>query len=515
MNITDYLSLNAEKYGDIEAVVCLETKDSISSRSSISWERLNVLANQVANYLISNGINKNDKVGMLIPNTIEWLPIYFGILICGAVVVPLNYFNSAEEISHCLKIADCKLVFVSEKLSEDILNIIRLKFLDNIKCCSIISSVDFFDKKDSIFLTQPFLKPDINIYSSDNAAIYFSSGTTGKSKAILLSHGSLMAAAETELSHHKQIQDDKFLCVSPLFHTGAIIHWFGSLLVGGAIVILKNIDPTNIVKTIKTETITIAWLPVPQIQDILDLLDISIKKIDKSGLASLRLMHSGAQQVPALLIKRWLEHFPNMLYDTSYGLTETTGPGCINLGLENIHKMGSIGKPDKFWSVRIVDEGGNEVPQGDKGEIILKGPGVMKEYYNDEDSTLEAKKGDWLYTGDIAYKDVDGFIYIVDRKKDVVISGGENIYPVQIEKFLRTNPHVRDVAVLGIKNYRLGEVVAAVIEIEKGCDCSKQEIYNFCEQLPQYQRPRKIVFGTLIRNSNGKIDKKALKNYFT
>ena len=206
--------------------------------------------------------------------------------------------------------------------------------------------------------------------------------------------------------------------------------------------------------------------------------------------------------------------FPHHQYDTNYGLSESIGPGCVHLGVENMHKVGAIGKAGFGWQTAIVDEHGAPVAKGDVGELIVKGDGVMKCYYKNPDASADVLRGGWLYTGDMAKEDEDGFIYLVDRKKDVVISGGENLYPVQIEDFLRGYDKIKDVAVIGMPHPRLGEIAAAIIEIKEGMDCTEEEINAFCQELPRYKRPRKIIFASVPRNATGKIEKPALRQKY-
>ncbi len=182
--------------------------------------------------------------------------------------------------------------------------------------------------------------------------------------------------------------------------------------------------------------------------------------------------------------------------------------------MENIRKVGAIGVPGFGWEAKIVDEQGNEVPQGEVGELAVKGPGVMKCYYKNPEATAECIHGDWLYTGDMARVDEEGFYYLVDRKKDVIISGGENLYPVQIEDFLRRCDKIKDVAVIGMPHPRLGEIAAAIIELKEGVACTEEEINDFCRELPRYKRPRKIIFETVPRNATGKIEKPVLREKY-
>ena len=268
-------------------------------------------------------------------------------------------------------------------------------------------------------------------------------------------------------------------------------------------------------QTVSAEKVTIVWLLVPWAQDILDAIDRGEVKLDEYRLSQWRLMHVGAQPVPPSLIKRWKTVFPNHDYDTNYGLSESIGPGCVHLGVENIHKVGAIGVAGYGWQTKIVDEHRNEVAQGEVGELAVKGAGVMKCYYKNPEASAEVLTSDgWLLTGDMAKMDEDGFIYLVDRKKDVIISGGENLYPVQIEDYLRAYDKIKDVAVIGLPDKRLGEIAAAIIEIKPDMTCTEDEIYEFCGDLPRYKRPKKIIFASVPRNPTGKIEKPKLREIY-
>ncbi|MDR0819438.1 MAG: acyl--CoA ligase, partial [Oscillospiraceae bacterium] len=349
----------------------------------------------------------------------------------------------------------------------------------------------------------------------DDAAIYFSSGTTGFPKAILHKHLSLVTACEVEQAHHSQTREDIFLCIPPLYHTGAKMHWFGSLISGGKAVILRGTRPDWIIEAASNERATIVWLLVPWTQDILDAIDSGDIKLEEHTLSQWRLMHIGAQPVPPSLIKRWKSKFPYHDYDTNYGLSESIGPGAVHLGVGNLEKVGAIGKAGFGWETKITDENGVEVKRGDVGELCVRGGGVMTCYYRDPEATAAVLTNDgWLKTGDMAMEDEDGFIFLVDRKKDVIITGGENLYPVQIEDFLRTHDAIKDVAVIGISDERLGEIAAAVIELKSGVKCSETDINEHCKGLPRYKRPRKIIFADVPRNPTGKIEKPKLREKY-
>ncbi len=532
MPITELLEKNAKLYGNDVALVevnpeitevrritwkeyeLIEPNPECHYRREITWKVFDEKANRFANMLLERGVKKGDKVGILLMNCLEWLPIYFGILKAGAMAVPLNFRYTADEIKYCLDLAEVDILMFGpefigriEEIADEISKN-RLLFYVGEGCPS------FAEHYDSLVANCTSIAPDVKISDDDNAAIYFSSGTTGFPKAILHDHTSLMHSAKVEQNHHGQTRDDVFLCIPPLYHTGAKMHWFGSLYSGSKAVLLKGVKPKSIIETVSNEGCTIVWLLVPWAQDILDAIDRGEIELDKYDLDQWRLMHIGAQPVPPSLISRWKKVFPKHQYDTNYGLSESIGPGCVHLGVENIHKVGAIGKAGFGWEVRIADENGKEVERGQVGELLVKGPGVMKCYYRDEKATAETLKDGWLYTGDMAQEDEDGFIYLVDRKKDVIISGGENLYPVQIEDFLRSHPAIKDVAVIGLPDKRLGEIAAAIISIKEDHSCTEEEITTFCQKLPRYKRPHKIIFADVPRNPTGKIEKPKLRSIY-
>ena len=482
-------------------------------RKQMTWGEFDIKANRFANLLLTRGIKKGDKVAILLMNCLEWLPIYFGILKTGALAVPLNYRYDAEEIHHCLTLADVDaLVFGPEFTGRVEAVLDRIPRVRNIfyvgdDCPS------FADSYEKLITYCSSVAPSVYLTDEDDGAIYFSSGTTGFPKAILHAHASLSHAAKVEQAHHGQTREDVFLCIPPLYHTGAKMHWFGSLYSGSRAVILRGVSPEWILRTVSEERCTIVWLLVPWAQDILDAIESGRVNLADYTLDQWRLMHIGAQPVPPTLIKRWKHYFPNHQYDTNYGLSESIGPGCVHLGVENIHKVGAIGVPGYGWQVKIVDENRREIQDG-VGELAVKGAGVMKCYYNDPKATAEVLEDGWLYTGDMAERDADGFIYLVDRKKDVIISGGENLYPVQIEDFLRAHPAIKDVAVIGLPDKRLGEIAAAIIEVKPEASLTEEEVNEFCTKLPRYKRPRKIIFAHVPRNPTGKIEKPLLRRTY-
>ncbi|MBW2179622.1 MAG: acyl--CoA ligase [Deltaproteobacteria bacterium] len=512
MLITEILARNARMYGQKTALI--ERDPENNKRVEITWKEFDDQANKIAQALIQRGVSSEDTVVHLMTNCIEWLPIYFGILRTGAWAVPLNFRFDAKTIKHCADIAKPRAFVFGEEFIERIESI--KSDLDKTVKTYIFAGPeqlkpDFAEAYEEVISSQHPDNPQIDIHLDDDAALYFTSGTTGTPKATLLTHRNLEFACFIENRHHNQTHQDNFLCIPPLYHTGAKMHWFGNFIVGAKSVILKGIKPQWIMEAISEENITIVWLLVPWALDILFAIESAELRLKNYQLDQWRLMHIGAQPVPPSLIKEWKKIFPHHQYDTNYGLTETTGPGCVHLGMENMHKVGAIGIPGFDWETRIVDKGLHPLAPGEIGELIVKGPGVMKEYYKNPEATKETIVNDWLLTGDIAREDEDGFIWLVDRKKDVIITGGENIYPVEIEDFLQSHPGIQDVAVIGLPSLRLGEIATAIIQAKQGQTLTENDVNDFCTELPRYKRPRRIIFEDVPRNPTGKIDKPSLR----
>ncbi|MGM0428247.1 MAG: AMP-binding protein [Thermodesulfobacteriota bacterium] len=517
MLITEILARNARMYG--HEIALIEREPAKKSRRTMTWKAFDDMANRFANALIHKGVGKGDKVIHLMMNCLEWLPLYFGILRTGAWAVPLNFRFTADDIRYCSDIAGAKVLVLGEE------------FLDRVG--AVKEDLPFLT--DYIFVGPEALRPkwaeplegflegavkgaeDPRIFMeiTDEAALYFTSGTTGTPKPILLTHYNLEAACITENRHHNQTHEDNFLCIPPLYHTGAKMHWFGNFIVGARAVILKGIKPEWILEAISEEKATIVWLLVPWAQDILIAIENGDVKLEDYTLDQWRLMHIGAQPVPPSLIKNWKKVFPHHDYDTNYGLSETTGPGCVHLGMENLHKVGAIGVPGFDWEYRIVGFDQKEVPRGEAGELMVKGPGVMKAYYKNDEATRTTLKAGWLLTGDMARVDEDGFIWLVDRKKDVIITGGENIFPVEIEDFLMENSAIQDAAVIGVPDERLGEMVTAIIKVKPGAALQEEAVFQYCEALPRYKRPRQVFFDDIPRNPTGKIEKPKLRKKYS
>ncbi|MEJ2642778.1 MAG: AMP-binding protein [Desulfosarcinaceae bacterium] len=515
MLITEILARNARMYRD--EIALIEREPERHRRTTLTWKAFDDRANRLAQALLRLGVRKENRVVHLLMNGMEWLPIYFGILRTGAWAVPLNFRFVAKTIANCVRTSGARCIIFGEEFIERI-DTIRPELADAIDSYIFVGP----EKRRPAYalsynrLTEaaPGDDPGIPLNLDDNAALYFTSGTTGTPKAVLINHRNLESACYIENRHHHQTRRDNFLLIPPLYHTGAKMHWFGNLIVGAKAVILKGVEPRWILEAISEEGVTVVWLLVPWALDILYALESGELLLSNYQLDQWRLMHIGAQPVPPSLVREWCKIFPGHQYDTNYGLTETTGPGCVHLGIENSHKVGAIGQPGFDWEYRIVDDHKAPVTRGQPGELAVKGPGVMQGYYRNPEGTAKALDDGWLMTGDIAREDEDGFIWLVDRKKDVVITGGENIYPVEIEEFLQSHAKVQDVAVIGLPSLRLGEIATAIVQPKTNQTLTKEELAAHCEALPRYKRPRKYIFGDVPRNPTGKIEKPKLRQRY-
>ena len=509
MNMIELLAKNARMYPNDIAFV--EIRPSLNVRKDITWARFYERVNRLANGLLARGITRGDKIYVLGKNSINWLEAFFGAMATGAWVVPLNFRFTDDDIRYCANVAEPS-AFIMETEYASRIAAMR-QGLSSVR--TFVCMDGFFDGMEEMDAFMGKACPDapgIKIDYSDESALYFTSGTTGAPKPVLHRQIMFVGNAINEATNEKWSHEKSLLMMAPLYHL-AIGHLLGCMLVGGrGVLLVDKVSPEFILNAVSKERITTVFLLVPWAQDILAAFDKGELKKEEYDLSSWSLMYMGAQPIPPSLVHRWKSYFPEMAYDTTYALSEGGGPGITHLGHENERKIGAIGKPGLLWDVRIVDEHGVDVAVDAVGEIVVRGPGVMKEYYKNPDLTAATIQDGWLYTGDLGKIDDEGFIYIVDRKKDLVISGGENVYPVEVEAVIRRHPKVLDVAVIGTPDERLGEIVTAVIQVVSGESIKEKEMASFCEEsLPRYKRPRRIVFDEVPRNPSGKIEKPKLR----
>jgi acyl-CoA synthetase (AMP-forming)/AMP-acid ligase II len=520
MDICEILARNARMYPDETALV--ECTSGQRKRRAITWREFDQMANRVANALIERGVGKNDKVLHLMFNSLEWLVTYFGIARTGAWNVPLNFRSTSEDIRYCAEVSEAKMMIFGEGFLDRV-KMVR-GYLGSVKEFVIVGekTKEYANLDELIGPSSPE-SPGVEIAAEDICGLYFTSGTTGDPKPLLLSHKNMLCSAITNCVNDSKRHVDNFVFLAPLYHTGSKMRWFGNLIVGSRATMLIGVTPMDIFRVMSEEKGTILMMLVPWALDILQALERNELKLEQYDLSNWRLVTFGAQPVPPSLVRRWKERIPHVEVAIGYGLSEATGVGCLCVRPEEWQKAAItgkikgavIGRPGFNWEAHVVNEKGERLPPYEVGELLVRGDGIMTGYYKNPKKTAESLRDGWLYTGDLAEMDRDGVFFLVDRKKDVIISGGENIYPVEVEEVLHNHPKVKDVAIIGLPDDRLGEVAAAVVEVKPDVVLTEEEIRLFAEQnLPRYKRPKRFIFDSVPRNPTGKIQKPKLREKY-
>lgn len=478
----------------------------IGNDSRLTYRQMADIIDQVAVILSKvYHAKKGDRIGVLSGNSIEYLMLLFSIAKIGSIAVPLNVRLSEGELDYQLKDSQSSMLIVSKELYERGNNLIRN---DNIKHLIILDELLFGNNLAASMSTAT--KIDSGIDGSTPFVIIYTSGTTGKPKGAVLTQENMYWNSINNIFAIDITSYDRVLTVLPLFHIGGIgLFTLPTLLAGGTVVIPNYFQPGEALEIIEKEEITI-FMGVPTIFEAIRRSD----RLEKTNLKSIRWFYSGGAPCPQELINFFIAR--GIAFGQGYGMTETS-PTVFMLSKEDYNKkVGSIGKPVMFVDIRIVDDNGNDIETGEIGELIFRGPNVLKEYWNLPNETAKSFKDGWFYSGDLARKDEDGFIYIAGRKKDMIISGGENIYPLEVEQVFLEHPNVNEIAVIGTHDDKWGEVPIAIISLKNGIT-DKVELINHCQaRLAKYKCPKRIDFvNELPKNATGKIDKAYLKRTYS
>ncbi|VBB43211.1 AMP-binding enzyme [uncultured Desulfatiglans sp.] len=516
MNFTDYLRMNAVKYRG--KVALIERHPARTGRRVLTWSDFNAEVNKVGNFLRKDlGIQKGDRVLHLFNNSIEWLTTYFGIIKIGAVVVPLNFRFIESDIAYAGDIAEPSAFLFGPEFLDRVNNVrerlktVRRFIVDGEVCPEGMTSFSEIERSAD---TSECI---VDMQDGDDLAVMFTSGTTGNAKPVVHTHGSMQATAVGNGLSLPLTVDDNYLIVLPLYHSGSLFMWFSYYVVGATgTLICEYRDPKWLLEAIEEEKANAFLAVVPMCVDLIN--QIEVGKIDprRFDLSSWKYVTTGAQPVPPHIFSRLLDLLPCNVIHT-YGTTEAGGGAtwCI-YDADILRKPGSIGRPDFGVEGRIVDEAGKDVAPGRVGEIAIRTPRLMKGYYRNADLTRQSIRDGFFYTGDLARMDEEGYYYIVDRKKDMITSGGENIYPVEIEEVLHEHPDVDDAAVIGYPDERFVEIVMAVVQLKEGRMVGGEEIIAFCKsRLAIYKVPRKVVFDRVPRNPTGKLLKTVLREKYS
>ena len=516
--------MNFAKYATIHArhlpnKVCLvERTPSIGLRRTLTWKEFNSSINRMANYLSQVlGLKKDDYVMHLQNNSLEWLITYFGIIKIGAVVVPLNFRFIGTDICYAADVCNPK-AFI---LGSEFLSVVKpiqkdLTSVQNYICIGDDVPGDMVDYR-IVASFDNSGEAIVEVADEHELAMMFTSGTTGKPKPVLHTHYSMRNTAVSNGMSRFVQRNDNYALFLPLYHSGTMFYWASFYTTGAKGTILREFkDYKWILETISEEKGTDVFFVVPNALSILNGIERGEIKLSDYDLSAWRYLAVGAQPIPFDVIKRLVSTIPAGVSNT-YGMTEGGGGATFTLYPEDIlRKPGSIGKPVFGVEGKVVDFEGNELEPGEIGELIFRTPRMMKGYFDNPEMTSETIRSGWLYTGDLAKTDKEGYFYIVDRKKDMISSGGENIFPLEIEEALMDHPKIDDVACMGFPDDRFVEIVMAIVQLKRGETMTVDEVIEFAKsKLTLYKVPRKVVFDQVMRNPTGKLMKPQMRKKYT
>jgi len=504
LNVGGFLKRAAERHMDKPAL--------IFENQRVSFQQLNSRVNRLAQALLSLGAQKGDKIGLLFFNSPVFVETFLAAVKIGAIAVPLNVRLVGRELIYILKHCDARFLFLGQDFMEGIGGIReRLGQVEQYIVAGDSSSA-VMQHYETLLSGAVDEEPQVLVKEEDAAAILYTSGTTGRPKGALITHKNIIWNEINYIIDKDLRVADVALLVSPLFHAGGLNNLLTHIFLGSTLVLHRTFDPQSVLETIEKEKITVLQTIAPTMYNMI----LQLPDLERYDLSSVRAVMSGGAVLPVETKKKIQDLFPHAGIQDSYGLTEVTSTGTALKPELALKKIASVGKPFFTLEARLIDEKGGEVAPGQVGEIVLRGPNVMKEYYKDPEATESTFRDGWLHTGDLAKKDEEGFLYIVDRKKDMIISGAENIYPKEIEEVLYTHPKILEAAVIGVPDPVWGEAVKAVVVLKPGEEMTQEEVIAFCKaNLASYKKPRSVDFvSSLPKTAFGKIAKVLLRESY-
>lgn len=480
----------------------------------LTYGNMNERVSTLCHAFLDWGLQKGDRVAVLSYNCHQFMEIFFACGRAGLIIVPLNFRLVGRELEYQINNSESAALFMGEEFLR-VIGGIRSQ-LKSVKKYVVIgqpaagSEAETYEKVVGIYpRTIPKFPYEVDM--AEDFIIIYTSGTTGRPKGALLTQMNVLFTSINQIIDFQCTTRDRTLTMSPMFHVGgSLVLTFPMLHVGGTAIVMKAFDPVKALELIQKEKITVIF-GVPAMWTAI----MAVPGVEKADFSSLRVAVSGGASQPVAILKKINQIF-HVPFTEGYGLSEASSCSSHLMWDFALQKAGSIGKPFVHNDMRVVNESGEDVKPGEVGEIIQKDLTVMKGYFNDPEATAETLKNGWLHTGDLATVDEDGFMYIKDRKKDMIISGAENIYPVEIEQVLYSHPKILEAAVIGLPDEKWGETVRAVIALKKGEKMTPEEVIDFCkENLASYKKPRSVIFvDSLPRNPAGKVLKTMLREEY-
>jgi len=499
LNVGFMLLRNVHEHPDKLAVIFRDKR--------YTYKAFNERVNRLANALLRDGEGKGDKVSCLLNNCSEFAEISFALCKIGALSVPLNFRLKEEEIGYIIENSDSSCLFFGSEFKETITKLIpRLKLVK--KTVQVGGSREY----EELLKSAPSEEPSSLVLEEDEHSIMYTSGTTGFPKGAVHTHESRIWNSLNMLVDTGLKARDVFAIPTPMFHIAAgHTMLLSNIFIGSTIVIIQSFSLPEFFEVIQKERIS-AFFAVPTLFARM----VEHPQAKDYELGSIRFLFTGGAVIPVELKEKIMKIFPHATLDDLMGLTEG-GPLTTFLPhWDAFRKPGSVGRAHFSQMVRVVNDRGEDVSGEEAGEIIVKGPAVMKGYYKNPEATAKALRDGWLYTGDLARVDEEGYQYLAVRRTDLIVSGGENVYPAEVERVLLLHPKVREAAAIGIKDKEWGERVMAVVVLQEGERPAEEEILDFCkEKLAGYKRPRQVAFvAELPKNQLGKVLYKELRNRF-
>jgi len=507
MRLHDYLDYQAREHPDKDFAI-------FGDRRMTYAEALRE-ANRVANAFVATGLEVGDRVALLAKNCIEYVLLFYGASKAGVVLVPLNYRLAPPEWAYIINDAGARMLIAAGAYMQPI-DGIRHELRGVRRFIAIAGDgAEGWDDYDAWHRGQPAEPPDRLITEQQDVYQMYTSGTTGRPKGAVLTHSAVTANLEQITLEISAAPGERDLIVAPLYHAAAAISSFAAVVWGGCLYIHEDFNPVDVVRALSEEGVVVTTLVPAMIQACL----VYVPDIHERSFDSLRTIVYGASPIAEETLRKAAAVF-KCDFIQAYGMTETTA--VLTFLLPADHRRALKDRPDLLLSagrpvvgteLKIVDEDDNTLPPGHIGEICGRGPQLMRGYWNLPEESAQALRGGWMHTGDAGILDSEGYLYVQDRVKDMIVSGGENIYPRVVEDVLFKHPAVADVAVIGVPDEQWGETVKAVVVLREGMTASEEELIDFCrDKLGGYERPRSVDFvAALPRNPSGKVLKKDLR----